>query len=170
MPMNPSEDAVRLLKQVWLDGWGNIKIPVDPIRIADQLGIRVYESAMDENVSGLLIKEADKDATIFLNEDDHVHRQRFTCAHEIGHFLRRTDRAFQYVDKRDVFSSAGIDSEEIYANGFAAELLMPAESVTQFHERGMRDYEMALQFKVSLEAMRHRLNSLRLSDEAARQA
>lgn len=170
MPMSPSEDAIRLLKQVWLDGWGNIKIPVDPIRIADQLGIRVYESAMDDDVSGLLIKEADKDATIFLNEEDHVHRQRFTCAHEIGHFLRRRDRAFQYVDKRDVFSSAGVDPEEIYANGFAAELLMPREAVVDYHADGLRDYEMALRFKVSLEAMRHRLNTLRLADDAARPA
>ncbi len=159
---NPQEDAERLLGQLWVDGDGNTPLPVDPIRIANSLGIKVFESALDESVSGLLIKEAGQDPNIFLNDADHVNRQRFTCAHEIGHFLRRPEGEFQYVDRRDHFASAGVSPEEMYANGFAAALLMPAAHVRELHEAGFRDYEMALRFKVSVEAIKNRLNNLRL--------
>lgn len=160
---SPEEDAQRLLKQSWVDAYGTVPIPVDPIRIAYSLGMQVFESPLEEDVSGLLVKHEGKDPAVYLNEADSVTRQRFTCAHEIGHFMRRPSGAFQYVDKRDAFASAGIHPEEMYANGFAAALLMPADHVRAMGERGLRDFEMALRFKVSPEAMRHRLANLGLS-------
>ena len=59
---------------------------------------------------------------IMLNENDGMNRKRFTCAHEIGHFVRRGDTTEPYttIDFRDRLSSLGSDPEEIYANEFAA--------------------------------------------------
>lgn len=169
---NPEQDANRLLEQMWLNRWGAVELPVDPIWIAASLGIKVFESPMDEDVSGALVNDPGHVPTIFLNSADHVNRQRFTCAHEIGHFYLRglyanlTGEEFQYVDRRDLLASAGVDPEEMYANRFAAALLMPADHVKQMVEEGMRDEDMARSFKVSLEAMRIRLNNLRLYERS----
>lgn len=161
-PYTAEQDADRLLRETWLGWGGEIPVPVDPIRIADRLGIQVFEAPLEDDVSGLLVKLEGKDPNIYLNQADSVNRQRFTCAHEIGHYLRRPQGAFQYVDKRDVFASAGTHPEEVYANAFAAALLMPAEHVRAFVQEGLKDYEMAVRFKVSPEAMRYRLSNLAL--------
>lgn len=162
-PYTPEEDAERLLGQAWVGWAGETPIPVDPIRIASGLGMQVFESPLEEDVSGLLVARVGKDPAIYLNEADSVNRQRFTCAHEIGHYMRRPAGAFQYVDKRDAFAAAGIHPEEMYANAFAAALLMPADHVRTMVDQGLKDFEMALRFKVSTEAMRHRLSNLRLA-------
>jgi Zn-dependent peptidase ImmA (M78 family) len=58
-------------------------------------------------------------------------------AHELGHFIRRTDEPhkYEYVDYRDQRSSTGTDEEEMFANRFAANLLMPELLVKTFHEQ-----------------------------------
>ncbi len=163
MPIHDAHtDAERLLRQTWQDEVGTIPIPVDPIRIAGRLGINVYEQVLNENLAGVLMREVGKDPMIVLNEADHPNRKRFTCAHEIGHWIRKTDDEYRYFDKRDAFAAAGVDSEEMYANAFAASLLMPTAHVQDMYDQGFRDYEMALKFQVSLEAMRYRLVNLRL--------
>ncbi len=159
---NAHADAERLLRQVWQDETGGIPIPVDPIQIARRLGIKVFESYLDEDVSGLLVKEVGRDPSIVLNAADSANRKRFTCAHEVGHFLRHGEDEYQYVDKRDAFASAGIGPEEMFANSFAAALLMPAAHVERLNDQGYKDYEMAVTFQVSREAMGHRLRNLGL--------
>jgi len=52
--------------------------------------------------------------------------------------------------------------DEIYANEFAACLLMPEEEVKGLRELGMDDLEMALHLKVSRQAIQFRLKNLGL--------
>ena len=155
---NAHVDAERLLRRVWPG-----PVPVDPIKIARGLGIKVYESLLYEDVSGLLIRDKVEGPRIILNASDTVTRRRVTCAHEIGHFVRRPEGDFRYLDKRDHLAAAGTDPEEMYANAFAAALLMPAADVQELHDKGFKEYEMALKFQVSPEAMRNRLKNLHLS-------
>jgi Zn-dependent peptidase ImmA (M78 family) len=157
---NPSQDAERILA----DAWGDKGLPIDPVRIARELGIKVVTAWMDPDVSGALVKERQKDPVILLNATDSPNRQRFTCAHELGHFIKRSDAPdqYEYIDRRDTLASTGTDPEEIYANQFAASLLMPASEVRRLADEGLTEVQMALRFDVSVEAMRYRLKNLGL--------
>lgn len=109
--------------------------PVEVREIASALGIRVqYEPAEDE-LSGFLLRDLSRQKTIIGVNDRHPeNRQRFTIAHELGHFLLHEreklhiDRRFQ-VNLRDGKSSKGESEEEKEANLFAAELLMPVQFI-----------------------------------------
>ncbi len=162
-PRNPVEDAERLLVTVWGRDLGNLSLPVDPIYIAQQLGIKVYRSDLGSGVAGLLVKRAFVDPEIHLNVQDSVNRQRFTCAHELGHYIKRAttdDVSWESVDRRDALASRGTDPEEIYANNFAANLLMPTGMVRKLY-RHFPPEAMAVEFAVSVEAMKNRLATLR---------
>lgn len=115
---------------------------------------------------GALMKQPHQDPTIMINQGDGENRRRFTCAHELGHFVRRAEEAEEYatVDLRSGLSAAGSDPEEIYANEFAACLLMPADSIKTYRETGLSDLEMAIRFRVSRGAMQHRLENLGLAN------
>jgi len=161
--MNPrkqaAQDALRLLGDTW-EG----RLPVDPVRIARALGIDVLDARLDANVSGALVKEPGQDPIIVLNTRDAANRKRFTCAHELGHFVRRSDHpdAYEYIDLRNPSSSTGRDAEERYANEFAACLLMPEEHVRRLRKEGLGELQLAMRFDVSREAMHYRLDNLGL--------
>lgn len=160
LPSNPGTAAERLLNDIWGE-----KIPVDPVAIARSLGIQVLNAQLGPTVSGALSKEIGQDPKILLNSDDSANRKRFTCAHEIGHFVKRfsnSPQEYEYVDLRSDLSSTGLDEEERFANAFAASLLMPEKHVRRLHQAGLLDFEMALRFDVSAEAMQFRLKNLGL--------
>jgi Zn-dependent peptidase ImmA (M78 family) len=109
-----------------------------------------------------------------VNSLHHPNRQRFTIAHEIGHLLLHRgkevhiDRTFR-VNLRDDVSSKAVDQEEIQANRFAAELLMPRGMLIEDLKTQQIDYEneealgeLAKRYRVSLQAMTFRLANLGL--------
>jgi len=164
----PEQDAAELLHATWIGEDGTIVIPVDPFYIAKRLGIQVFTASLDQGVSGLLRKEAGyDDPRIYVNSSDSRNRQRFTCAHELGHYIRRgsgkaADGSWEYVDRRDSLASAGTSPEEVYANQFAAGLLMPRRVVEQLARR-FGPASLAAEFGVSLDAVNFRLANLRLA-------
>lgn len=107
-------------------------------------------------------------------------RQRFTIAHELGHLLLHkgrpiiVDKTIRLVNTRtddpDPTSSLATRREEIEANGFAAELLMPrdlvlkeANALVKSHETISDDSfveDLARRFRVSRQAMEIRLGSM----------
>lgn len=145
--------------------WGDRGFPVDPVWIARQLGLDVIETALPPDVSGAIVKEKGYAPVILLEATDAKTRKRFSCAHELGHYINRGDVGdeFEYVDYRDGNSSTGSDPEERLANAFAANLLMPEEEVHRLVAQGQRSVIMAYRFGVSDEALRVRLKSLRIS-------
>ena len=91
-------------------------------------------------------------------------RQRFSLAHEIGHW--EWHRGHQLLCSKDDIRGSGIKlkglSREAAANRFAAELLMPGfmvkNAMRDFNRLDMRTVrEMATRFDVSLTAMAYRL-------------
>jgi Zn-dependent peptidase ImmA (M78 family) len=141
------------------------RLPIDPVLVAKDLGVRVMLVALGEEVSGALVKQAGQDPAIWLNEEDSRNRQRFTVAHQLGHFARPRDEveAFGYVDFRRPLLSGDIGDEERYANAFAAALLMPADLVLDLHASRLGEAGMLMCFGVPREAMRYRWGSLGLS-------
>lgn len=158
--MNAQEAAASLLRH----SDGSYSFPVDPVHLAKQLGISVITMELPSNVSGALIKEQDKDPVIVLSKNDNLNRWRFSCAHELGHYAYRMINDgdnYEYIDFRDSQSSLGTDTEEIYANQFAASLLMPEEDLRQAYKT-MPIFMLPQYFGVSNDAMNFRLKSLSL--------
>ncbi len=167
MPTDPESDARLLLRAVWApDSEGApVPLPVDPFVIAQKLSIKAYAAALDDGVSGMLLKRAGQDPEIYVHASDSPNRRRFTCAHELGHYYKRSaagDPEWEYVEHRDLLTSAGNDPDEIYANKFAASLLMPREEVEHRFNEGQSVATLAFEFGVSEDAMNFRLVNLKL--------
>lgn len=159
--MNPETVASELLATMW----NGRRLPVDPVQIARELGIDVLETTLPDNVSGALIKDEGKDPVILLCNSDSKNRKRFSCAHEIGHYAYRLTTNgdhYEYIDFRNELSAKGSDHEEVYANRFAAELLMPASEVRALYNQGFPAFLIAQHFGVSDDAIRFRLKNLNL--------
>lgn len=155
---SPRDDARQLRRDAYNVN-GKMRLPVDVFQIAERLGIRVEPTPLPKNVAGFIIKEANEETpTIYVNEKDGPQRQRFTVAHELGHFItHREDAEIAYVDNRDELASSGTDPLERRCNAFAAELLMPEALVERYWAEGWRFEEMRSRFDVSKAAMLTRL-------------
>lgn len=101
------------------------------------------------------ITYTDEDGTIIgYNENTTVTRQRFSVAHEIGHLKMGHTHGQSSIDLDSK------DGDEVEANAFATELLMPQAFLTRDIKAGMKDPEaLAKAYKVSPEAMWWRLMS-----------
>lgn len=150
--------------------------PIDVFQIANKLGAECSEAELPESVSGVMEKHPSGGHTILFNRDHCKERQRFTIAHEIGHMLF-SSRAGLYIDKTIYFrngrSHEAVDPEEITANTFAAELLMPSplvkKALNSFLKNGFLDTsidvvsDLAKTFAVSTTAMSIKLQNLGLT-------
>ncbi|MDR3159949.1 MAG: ImmA/IrrE family metallo-endopeptidase [Zoogloeaceae bacterium] len=145
--------AQSLLNEIW----GDRGLPVDPAWIASRLGIVVKLASLPEKVSGAIIKDAGCDPVILLAQNDSNNRQRFTCAHELGHYVsNQGSGTFEYVDLRNGSSNP----EETWANEFAGNLLMPERLVREMAARNDPAIVMSWRFGVSMDAMSIRLKRL----------
>jgi len=120
-------EAKKLAEEALASSWTPGVFPVDPIAIAADLGVNVYSAFIGEDVSGMLRQEPGGVPEIFLDAYEPPVRRRFSCAHELGHFIRHAsgDQAIAFVDYRGPKAKNGTDPEEVFANAFAANLLMP---------------------------------------------
>lgn len=168
--MSSKEAALTVLSDYLLDN-GLLTLPVDVENLATLLGIKYEKRNFDPSkskVSGFLVKTAKNEPFLAVtNAAEYPQRQRFTLAHEIGHYVhlyqnRPTNEVVGKVEYRNELSSAGTDPEEVWANQFAAELLMPANIVSQYWGEGLSKTDISSIFDVSIAALENRLNSLGL--------
>lgn len=136
--------------------------PIDVVAIANELKIKVVPQPFESNISGVFFR---KNNHLFLgvNETQNPKRQRFTIAHEIGHYILHSSEVLHYDESELHFRSENVSSmDEVEANHFAAELLMPEVLVNRcIEEAGIRSVpDLAIRFDVSEEAMRYRLINL----------
>ncbi|WP_232240096.1 ImmA/IrrE family metallo-endopeptidase [Corynebacterium ulcerans] len=150
------KDASEVLKQHWDLNY----YPVDPVKIAREIGAEVFWGDLVEDFDGMLIPARAGDLPqIYVDTDCTIERSRFTTAHELGHLIEDGDEV-QVDRRRDARTRAGTDPHEVYANEFAASLLMPEFAIRQLRAVGMPDYKMADFFAVSMAALKNRLNNL----------
>ena len=136
--------------------------PVNVVGIADAFGIRVYSDGLPKGISGKIIRDAKHGGpsgfSIIVNATEHVHRQRFTIAHEIGHFLLHRERIGDGLTDDALYRSGLSTVEEVRANKLAADILMPFALIEKAMKDGVKSVEeLASRFKVSQQAMRVRL-------------
>jgi Zn-dependent peptidase ImmA (M78 family) len=135
--------------------------PLDVYALVNALGIKLLCVPMDDEVSGSLsLSDNRKDWFIRVNALHHPNRQRFTVAHELGHFARHRSQQVKFEDQ-NFFRNGDSNAMEAEANRFAGELLMP-ESL--FRDRvklfGGSIEAIAKYFKVSTLAVRVQAKSL----------
>ncbi len=143
--------------------------PVPVERIARRLEIQVRYAPFDGDLSGMAyISEGI--SIIGVNSLHAPTRQRFTLAHELAHHrLHRHELEHAvHLDRgslrRDWLSTQGVDDNEVEANAFASELLMPTDLLKHAIDGRHLDIEdedeigvLARRFRVSPAAMRFRL-------------
>ena len=134
--------------------------PVDVQAVARELGVAVFARPFPNALSALILRHG-KNAFIGVNSHQAPVRQRFSVAHELGHFvLHHVDHHFiDYAGAADG-EVPGYDWEhERAANQFAAELLMPAEMIKKDAQTTSLP-RLARRYDVSQEAMGFRLANL----------
>lgn len=156
------------------------KIKTAPIPIEEiikKIGLNIFEYNLGDDVSGVLVI-TNNQGTIGYNPKDNYLRQRFTMAHELGHFVMHKENAANelFVDKDFLFKKFRNANtytplekrQEQEANAFAAALLMPKsfidfemdkEELSALTEVELVS-ELARRFKVSEVAMSYRLANL----------
>jgi Zn-dependent peptidase ImmA (M78 family) len=152
------QDAAAASEIYWQQG----SIPVDPVTIAREMGIQVFSAQLGDDVYGM-IAGSDSGVEIYVDQDNPEVRQRFTIAHEIGHFVANASSFngdVNFVERRSD-SGAGT-ADEIHANEFAASLLMPEARVREAQTSAQDVFRLAHMFDVSVPAMRWRLRHLGL--------
>ncbi|HZU48694.1 MAG TPA: ImmA/IrrE family metallo-endopeptidase [Mycobacterium sp.] len=146
--------------------WQPGEFPVDVEAIAKNMGLRVEYTYLRDGVSGM-IEARGEEVVIYVDFDENSARQRFTIAHELGHFVERSNqgqRNFAFIDER----GTKYDLHEFYADEFAGNLLMPADEIRNLRRRGFSNVEMAAHFGVSVPALNKRLDRLQRADEFIR--
>ena len=121
-------EALRLIQELGIN-----KLPVDPITIAKSLDILVNAQPTTSGVSGMLIRSGDEFAIGYSTRIDNEGFQRFSVAHELGHY--RIPGHIEAVLSHDMvhYSNAGFTRDDPYereADLFAANLLMPERLCT----------------------------------------
>lgn len=150
---------------------GQLCAPVSLELPAKKLGAEIRHVSLQSDVSGILFR-GDGRKVIAVNESHSLLRQRFTIAHELGHLALHkgvevhVDQIFR-INLRDSRSATAEDVEEVEANAFAANLLMPAQWIRQDVagepldlENEERVHTLAERYQVSTQAMIVRLASL----------
>ncbi len=138
------------------------KIPADIIKIAKVNDIDVYEGDLDKKVSGAI--KYDKNThkfAILLNKNDIRTRQRFTLAHELGHFfLHKEILKDDEIHIDTMFRMP--DEKEKEVDYFAGALLMNKTLLEKMYQNNKTIAELAELFDVSVSAMTVRLDILGL--------
>lgn len=144
-----------------------LKVPVDVVRIAKANDIKVYEGDLDKKVSGAIrYNKGENIFEILVNKNDSKVRQRFTIAHELGHyFLHREylkneelhiDTILYRTDKEKTQEEENREKEVDY---FAGALLMNKTLLKKLVNDNSIS-ELAEIFDVSVSAMTVRLDIL----------
>ena len=152
------------------------EIPVDLDKLARTLGLSVVRKPMPDDISGEITRFGEDSYIIAINSTHPMTRQRFTLAHELGHYVLHryllgngvTDnKAYRAVPGGPHSNPNITNGEETEANRFAASLLMPDPSVQRLKAAGLTPEQMAEKFQVSISTMRIRLGLKGKSKAAA---
>lgn len=161
------------------------ELPIPVVEVAERSGATVTKFDLGDDISGVLHIKNSK-ATIGYNPNEPKLRQRFTIAHELGHFIihKHDEKDRIYLDNENYFYPIKFRTtiikmsdkdfeEEREANAFAAALLMPLRLV----QREIKNYngfdvsdskmitDLAKKFDVSTSAMCYRIFNLYNHDQ-----
>ena len=141
--------------------------PVKLTELAMALGVSVRRSFLDDSMSGMLERLPAGDYRITVNATHRITRQRFTIAHELGHFMLHRHLVGDGIDDNKAYRSTqeGLyhntsigPKQETEANRFAANILMPRQVLdAEKSKEGATVSSLARLFEVSKQTMSIRL-------------
>jgi len=131
---------------------GEVKPPVPVIEIAEWSGFRVEMlETLDDEHSALLLVEF---KMIGVNKLQHVHRQRFSVGHELGHhYLNHPPESECEEEEIECFNKE--------ADEFSAELLIPLHLLNETLKHTTDIIQLSHIFLVSPSAMAIKISSQR---------
>ncbi|MFC1622959.1 ImmA/IrrE family metallo-endopeptidase [Patescibacteria group bacterium] len=147
-----------------------IKKPfVDVFYIVEKEGVDIRFVGMPEGyemAAGFLDYDENNMATIYVNKDESAGRQLFTIAHELGHYaLEHKSKDCEVLLRRPVPGDQK-SKEEVEADVFAANLLVPEEMLLEVMRRynisRYQESSLSKIFGVSQTMMKYRLNFLNI--------
>lgn len=150
--------AIEKIATDLLKGSGNKHLPINVDKVAEFVGLKVEPFSFPDEVSGLLKAEL---GIVGVNSNHHPNRQRFTIAHEIGHYVL----GHEIIKDKDLIDDTNTDSSstnEQEANFFASALLMPASLIKENVKENIDIPKIASLFKVSEQAITIRILGLGL--------
>ena len=140
--------------------------PVDVVGLAGEFGITVSYTQLGDTMAGMIKKTGDT-YCITVNATDGIIRQRFTIAHELGHYIfHRTsiadgigdDKQYRSAPIGNYINTAIGKEAESEANQFAVTLLMPLDLISEMQRSGITStQEIASRLLVSHQALCMRL-------------
>ena len=170
--MPPKSKPERTADEI-LETLGVAEPPIPIHKVVRHLGLQLQHTELGDDVSGVLVVRGGH-GLIGVNITDSRVRQRFSIAHECGHYVLHRRSAKLFIDKtylafRDGRSSTGQYRQERDANAFAAALLMPESMLRSVLEAKQYDVEdendldeFARTFEVSRQALTYRIANLGL--------
>lgn len=137
--------------------YGTLAVPIDLSKIVNGYNLSLKKATFKQpNISGAFDRTK---RIIYVNPTDPHTRQMFTIAHELGHYFLHDDVAedILYREKTKKDRSSHRETE---ADAFAAELLMPDETIRLYWPLAESIQQLADTFNVSFLAMSTRLKNL----------
>ncbi len=135
---------------------------VDVNRFIEELpDVVLSKLDLDPRISGVLAKEGENRYQIIVNINEPDEKQRFTAAHELGHYFLHRDLLDSggRIEDRYILKAEGVsDEKEDEANQFASTFLIPLDKVRETMSSGKNDVKsLSENFGVSVIAMANRL-------------
>lgn len=94
--------------------------------LEQDVGMRIFSLPLPNRIGGLFAFNEELGACVAINARQRFERQRYSLAHEFGHFLTRRDRAEITVV---LAAYVRVPASERFADLFAQHLLMPGSGV-----------------------------------------
>lgn len=107
----------------------NLTPPIDLNKICEILDIKVNYELLGSIEALLIVSAGKRNIVIDNSRAIYSQRERFTIAHEIGHYMMPWHENLQQCDKIVDFKSE--DKIECEANDFASELLVPKSNLLE---------------------------------------
>lgn len=141
--------------------------PVDVEGAANAIGVHVLYDALPTGISGKIQRDERGRYYVVANKLEPAVRQRFTIAHELGHYIYHraligdgvADSPAYRAPDESIYDTTPLERiHEKQANRFAANLLMPLPLIKQAERDnpGIEVSDLAKLFNVSEDAMRIR--------------
>lgn len=154
-------DAEKLADRVLeIGGYDNFGGPTPIVEIARQFGFTTFqEKNMPEDISGNIFVGGttrtvyNTDKVIVVGGNEEYYHQRFIIAHELAHYLLDYLGSETSLNARILFSKAYLknnhnSSEEIRADRFAAQLLMPAKIFYRQYIKAMQVSNYSMRYVI----------------------
>ncbi len=156
------DTAEKLLRYADVQGLGSIPLNVEAI--ARKFGISVEPVSLKDDISGILYEDKENNSWVLrVNKEHHPNRQRYTIAHELGHFCLHRHLK-QFFEDKIFFRGSESNKEEWQANEFASAILIPEQKFREKVRSGITKVDkLAREFQVSTLALRIRAKTLGIS-------